>query len=89
MAMTQGQPIRSPGEAMAWFERERQWGIEATAPRRSCGRIGEWYAAPITTGRLAPHVDPRGHDAVSARGCRCPWCRSGVFRQQPGFGAIS
>lgn len=41
MALTQMQIIQSLGEAMAWFERELQWGVPATELRHLCGRIGE------------------------------------------------
>ena len=41
MALTQMQIIRSLGEAMAWFERELQWGVPATELRHLSGRIGE------------------------------------------------
>ena len=45
MALTQMQVIQSLGEAMAWFERELNWGAPATELRHLSGRIGELYAA--------------------------------------------
>lgn len=70
MALTQMQLIQSLGEAMAWFERELQWGVEPTELRHLCGRIGELYAALISNGQLAPEVNQRGYDVVSGSGQR-------------------
>jgi hypothetical protein len=49
MALTQMQLIQSLGEAMSWFERELNWGVPPTELRHLCGRIGELYAALIST----------------------------------------
>lgn len=68
MALTQMQIIQSLGEAMAWFERERQWGVPPTEIRHLCGRIGELYAALITNGQMAVSVNQKGYDLVSAQG---------------------
>ena len=68
MALTQMQIIQSLGEAMAWFERERQWGVPPTELRHLCGRIGELYAALITNGQMAVSVNQNGYDVVSALG---------------------
>lgn len=70
MALTQMQIIQSLGEAMAWFERERNWRVEPTELRHLCGRIGELYAAVIANGQLAPEVNQRGYDVVSSTGER-------------------
>jgi len=70
MALTQMQIIQSLGEAMAWFERELNWGVEPTELRHLCGRIGELYAALIANGQLAPEVNQRGYDVVSSTGER-------------------
>ena len=70
MALTQMQLIQSLGEAMAWFERELQWGIPATELRHLCGRIGELYADVITNGQMAAAVNQQGYDVVSAQGER-------------------
>jgi len=70
MALTQMQLIQSLGEAMAWFERELQWGVPATELRHLCGRIGELYAALITNGQMAATVNQRGYDVVSGQGER-------------------
>lgn len=70
MALTQMQLIQSLGEAMAWFEREREWGVPATELRHLCGRIGELYAALITNGQMAVTVNQHGYDVVSAEGER-------------------
>lgn len=70
MALTQMQLIQSLGEAMAWFERELQWGVEPTELRHLCGRIGELYAALISNGQMAPEVNQRGYDVVSGAGER-------------------
>jgi hypothetical protein len=70
MALTQMQLIQSLGEAMAWFERELQWGVPATELRHLCGRIGELYAALITNGQMAVTVNQQGYDVVSAQGER-------------------
>jgi hypothetical protein len=70
MALTQMQLIQSLGEAMAWFERELQWGVPATELRHLCGRIGELYAAVITNGQMAAAVNQQGYDVVSSQGER-------------------
>lgn len=70
MALTQMQLIQSLGEAMAWFEREINWGVPATELRHLCGRIGELYVAMITNGRMATEVNQRGYDVVSGAGER-------------------
>ncbi len=70
MAITQMQLIQSLGEAMAWFEREIQWGVPPTELRHLCGRIGELYAALITNGQMAVAVNQQGYDVVSAQGER-------------------
>jgi hypothetical protein len=70
MALTQMQLIQSLGEAMSWFERELNWGIQPTELRHLCGRIGELYAALITNGQMASEVNQRGYDVVSADGER-------------------
>jgi len=70
MALTQMQLIQSLGEAMAWFERELQWGVPATELRHLCGRIGELYAALVTNGQMALAVNQEGYDVVSAHGER-------------------
>jgi hypothetical protein len=64
------QLIQSLGEAMAWFERELQWGVPPTELRHLCGRIGELYAALITNGQMAVAVNQQGYDVVSAQGER-------------------
>ncbi|WP_404365609.1 DUF6998 domain-containing protein [Marinobacter sp.] len=70
MALTQMQIIQSLGEAMAWFERELNWGVPPTELRHLCGRIGELYAALITNGQMATEVNQQGYDVVSASGER-------------------
>lgn len=70
MALTQMQLIQSLGEALAWLERELDWGVPATELRHLCGRIGELYAALITNGQMADRVNQRGYDVVSAIGER-------------------
>lgn len=70
MALTQMQLIQSLGEAMAWFERELNWGVPPTELRHLVGRIGELYAALITNGQMATEVNQRGYDVVSGRGER-------------------
>ena len=70
MALTQMQLIQSLGEAMAWFERELQWGVPPTELRHLCGRIGELYAAILTNGQMALAVNQQGYDVVSAQGER-------------------
>lgn len=70
MALAQMQIIQSLGEAMAWFERELQWGVAPTELRHLSGRIGELYAALITNGQMATGVNQEGYDVVSAYGDR-------------------
>lgn len=70
MALTQMQLIQSLGEALSWFERERNWGIPPTELRHLCGRIGELYAAMITNGQMATEVNQHGYDVVSRSGER-------------------
>lgn len=64
------QLIQSLGEAMAWFEREMNWGVPPTELRHLCGRIGELYAAVITNGQMATEVNQKGYDVVSSEGER-------------------
>lgn len=64
------QIIQSLGEAMAWFERELQWGVQPTELRHLSGRIGELYAALITNGQMATEVNQEGYDVVSGLGER-------------------
>lgn len=68
MALTQMQIIQSLGEAMSWFERELQWGVEPTELRHLIGRIGELYAALISNGQMATEVNQKGYDVVSEKG---------------------
>ena len=70
MALTQMQLIQSLGEALAWLEREKDWGVPATELRHLCGRIGELYVAMITNGQMATEVNQRGYDVVSGTGER-------------------
>jgi hypothetical protein len=70
MALTQMQLIQSLGEAMAWFERELNWGVPEQELRHLSGRIGELYAAVISNGQMAMQVNQRGYDVVSATGER-------------------
>lgn len=70
MALTQMQLIQSLGEALAWFEREINWGVPATELRHLCGRIGELYVAMITNGQMATEVNQHGYDVVSVIGER-------------------
>jgi hypothetical protein len=70
MALTQMQLIQSLGEAMAWFERELDWGVPPTELTHLCGRIGELYAALITNGQMATEVNQKGYDVVSGTGER-------------------
>jgi hypothetical protein len=70
MAFTQMQLIQSLGEAMAWFERELNWGVPEQELRHLSGRIGELYAAVITNGQMALAVNQRGYDVVSSAGER-------------------
>jgi hypothetical protein len=68
MALTQMQIIQSLGEAMSWFERELEWEVQPTQLPHLIGRIGELYAALITNGQMATHVNQRGYDVVSGIG---------------------
>ncbi|MEQ5837583.1 hypothetical protein [Marinobacter sp. NFXS9] len=70
MALTQMQLIQSLGDAMAWFERELNWGVPPTELRHLCGRIGELYTALITNGQMATEVNQQGYDVVSGDGER-------------------
>ncbi len=62
------QVIQSLGEAMAWFEKELQWGVPPTELRHLTGRIGELYAALITNGQMVTKVNNKGYDVVSSTG---------------------
>lgn len=70
MALTQMQQLQSLGEALAWLERELNWGVEAKALPHLCGRIGELYACVLTNGQMALEANQRGYDVVSAAGER-------------------
>ena len=86
MALTQMQIIQSLGEAMAWFERELNWGVPPTELRHLIGRIGELYAALITNGQMATEVNQQGYDVVSGLGERVSVKTTAVMK---GSGIIS
>lgn len=68
MEMNQMQLIQSLGEAMAWLDREIDWGVPPTELRHLCGRIGELYVAVINNGTMATEVNQKGFDVRSADG---------------------
>jgi hypothetical protein len=70
VTLTQTQIIQSLGEALAWFEKERAWGVPAAELRHLTGRIGELFAAMITRGQMALETNQRGYDVVGADGSR-------------------
>lgn len=68
--LSQVQIIRSLGEALAWFEKEIDWGAPIAELRHLTGRIGELYAAMLTQGQMAAAVNQPGYDVVGAGGER-------------------
>ncbi|WP_102325911.1 DUF6998 domain-containing protein [Komagataeibacter saccharivorans] len=68
MALSQIQIIRSLGDALTWLEKEIQWGVNPAELRHLTGRIGELYVAMKTLGQMAPEVNQKGYDVVSAEG---------------------
>jgi pyruvate/2-oxoglutarate dehydrogenase complex dihydrolipoamide acyltransferase (E2) component len=70
MPLSQVQIIRSLAEALGWFEKELEWGVDPAELRHLTGRIGELYAAMITRGQMALATNQRGYDVVSAEGER-------------------
>ncbi|WP_339108022.1 hypothetical protein [Thioclava sp. GXIMD4216] len=70
MALSQVQIIQSLAEALSWFEKELNWGVQQAELRHLSGRIGELYAAMITRGQMALAVNQHGYDVVSADGER-------------------
>ncbi|MFT9380603.1 DUF6998 domain-containing protein [Gluconobacter sp. P5B12] len=68
MALSQIQVIRSLGDALGWLEKEIQWGVNPAELRHLTGRIGELYVAMKTRGQMAPEVNQKGYDVVSAEG---------------------
>lgn len=66
MAITQMALIQSLGEAMAWFEKEVEWGVPPTELRHLCGRIGELFVAVITNGQMANAINQKGYDVVGS-----------------------
>ncbi|MGY8607431.1 hypothetical protein ACTVH1_17335 [Gluconobacter cerinus] len=66
MPISQTQIIRSLGEALAWFEKEIEWGVPPQNLNHLTARIGELYAAMVTRGQMALAVNQRGYDVVSA-----------------------
>ena len=70
MALTQIQIIQSLVEAMNWLERELSWGVAMAEQRHLVGRIGELYAALMTSGQMAPETNQAGYDVVSSSGER-------------------
>ena len=67
-SLSQVQVIRSLAEALAWFEKELDWGVDPAELRHLTGRIGELYTAMITRGQMALAVNQRGYDVVAANG---------------------
>lgn len=70
LALTQMQIIQSLGEAMSWFERELNWGVQPTELRHLSGRVGELYAALIHNGQMAQETNQKGYDVVGGNGER-------------------
>jgi hypothetical protein len=70
MALTQMQQIQSLGEALAWLERELNWGVKPANLSHLCGRIGELYACVITNGQMALAVNQKGYDVAAGSGER-------------------
>jgi hypothetical protein len=68
--LSQVQIIRSLGEALAWFEKEVEWGASIAELRHLTGRIGELYAAMLTQGQMATAVNQPGYDVVARDGER-------------------
>lgn len=66
MPLTQVQIIQSLAEALAWFEKELDWGVSPGELNHLTGRIGELYAAMITRGQMALETNQRGYDVISA-----------------------
>lgn len=66
MALSQIQIIQSLAEALAWLERELEWGVSPAELNHLTGRIGELYAAMITRGQMALENNQRGYDVISA-----------------------
>jgi hypothetical protein len=66
MALSQTQIIRSLADALAWYEKELEWGVAPGELNHLTGRIGELYAAMITRGQMALKTNERGYDVVSA-----------------------
>lgn len=64
--LSQTQIIQSLGEALAWFEKELNWGVLPAQLSHLTGRIGELYAAMITSGQMALKTNQHGYDVVSA-----------------------
>ncbi|MUO78227.1 hypothetical protein GOZ78_09250 [Agrobacterium vitis] len=64
--LTQVQIIQSLAEALAWFEKEVNWGVSPGELRHLTARIGELYAAMITRGQMALAVNQHGYDVISA-----------------------
>ena len=70
MALSQIQIIQSLGEAMTWFQKELDWGVNPAVLKHLTGRIGELYAALITNGQMALGTHERGYDVVGEDGER-------------------
>ena len=68
--LSQTQIIRSLGEALAWLEKELDWGAPLAELRHLTGRIGELYAAMLTRGQMAGAVNQCGYDVVGFDGER-------------------
>lgn len=66
MSLGQVQIIQSLAQALSWYEREMEWGAAPQELRHLTGRIGELYVAMIERGTMAPDVNQRGYDVVSA-----------------------
>lgn len=64
--LTQVQIIQSLAEALAWFEKELNWGVAPAELNHLTGRIGELYAAMITRGQMALEINQPGYDVVSS-----------------------
>lgn len=56
----------SLAKSISWFEQEIEWGVAAGELNHLTGRIGELYAAKITSGKMALETNQRGYDVISS-----------------------
>lgn len=66
VALNQTEIIQSLSDALKWYKKELEWGVNSGELKHLTGRIGELYVAMITNGTMATNTNQRGYDVISS-----------------------